>query len=410
MHRRILVGLAVVAVLVSAALAAAGFTDEPYQVKILMPAADGTFVGGRVQIAGQNVGEVTGVGVLDRKALVTVAIDDANAPVRAGTTARVSWDSALGARVVELLPAPRRNPALPSGKMIVSRTERVELDDVFAMLDESTRKRVQKLLPQLRETLRGRERDVNETVQTAGPAVQALGEVMRAVGEDGPAIRSLVKRLRAMTGELSQRSPELAEIVRNLGRFTSATADEHKALNETLHELPPTIRQVRGTLDRVPGAVRAAVPLLDDLRPATKRLPRVARDLRPVLTDLRPTVADLRPTLTATRALLGRTPRLLDSGHAALPGVDKAVTTLQPAVAFLRPYTPEAAGWLSNWTTIFAGQNGNGNYARPLVQFSGTSLNENPGVMPPGLKQDPRPAPGSIVGQPWVDANGDGIR
>ncbi|WP_245818890.1 MlaD family protein [Haloechinothrix alba] len=397
-----------VALLLAAGAGLVAFGAKSYEVQVLMPTADGTFVGGQVVLRGQEVGEITELGTQGDKALITATVDEEHAPLPAGTTARVSWESLLGTRVLELLPGQQKNPALRSGSMIESNIERVELDDVLAMLDEPTRDRVQGLVKQLNQTLQGREKEVGDTLNTAGPAVQAVGEVMRAVGEDGPAIRNLVKRLHAMTSELAPRRSELEQTVQNLGRLTSATAGKQEQLRTALAELPSTVREATTTLDRVPRTVDATVPLLRDLRPAAERLPSVARNLSPVLAELRPTLGDLKPTLASANSLLRYTPGLLDATHATLPGVDDAVTTLQPAVAFLRPYAPELTGWLTNWASVFANQNSSGNIGRILVSLSGTSLNN--GVLPPGMKQDPEPAPGSIAGQPWVDANGDGMR
>lgn len=410
MGRKVWITLAAVAAVLAAGVGVFGTGEESYELKVLMPSADGTFLGAPVRIAGQPIGEITDLGVQDDKALVTVAVNPDHAPLPAGTTARISWDSVIGTRVLELLPAPEKNPPLPTGKMIESKVERVEVEDVLAMLDEPTRERLQGLVKRLNSTLDGRAQDVNTTLKTAGPAVGALGEVLRAVGEDGPAIRGLVKRLRALTSELTGRDTELTQVIQDLGQLTSATAGKQKELDAALGELPSTIRKATTTLDRVPKAVDATVPLLNDLQPATARLPRVAGNLNPVLTELRPTVADLKPTLQAAQTLLRHTPGLLDSAHATLPDINKAVTTLQPAVAFLRPYTPELVGWLTNWAGVFGSQNNSGNFARAHIPASGSSFNDNPGLLLPGLKQDPRPAPGSVAGQPWTDANGDGMR
>ncbi|WP_017987168.1 MCE family protein [Amycolatopsis methanolica] len=394
------------------ALVGAGFAvfgQSDYEVEILMPNADGTYPGGQVVLAGERVGQIREVRVVEDRALVRVEVDADHAPLRAGTTARINWLSAIGARVLELLPGGASNPLLPSGSRIVSGNERVEIDDLLATLDKPTRDQVQGLVDQLNKTLAQREPDVQETLRSTGPAVEALGDVMRAVGDDGPAIRELVTRLHDVTAQLAARGPDLGQTVDNLHQLTSAVANEQQALQNGLSQLPSTVGQANTTLRNVPGAVDATVPLLNTLRPATAQLPSVARNLSPVLEQLQPTVAALRPALGDVQSLLQQTPALLDSAHGTLPAVTAAITELQPAVAFLRPYAPEIAGWLSNWTEIFANQN-SGNYGRVLIAASSTSVNDNPGLLPPGIRQDQRPAPGSLVNQPWVDANGDGIR
>ncbi|MBA0126775.1 MCE family protein [Haloechinothrix sp. YIM 98757] len=396
--------------LVAVVVTAAVRGQNGYDLEVLMPAADGTYEGGRVSIAGEVVGEVTDVGVRGDQALVAVRIDEKHAPLHAGTTARVNWQSLIGDRVVEIIPGAEDNPTLPSGKRIESEIERVELGDVLSALDEPTRKHLQGLLNQLNETFDGRENDVNATLKAAGPAIGALGEVMRAVGEDGPAIRDLVERLQDMTSELAARDTELRETIGNLGRLTSSTVEKQEQLGETFAELPSTVQEATATLRDVPAAVDEAKPLLREIRPATQQLPAVAGNLNPVLDEVGPAVSSLKPTLRSAGTLLQETPDLLDGAHATLPDVTEAASELQPAVAFLRPYTPEAVGWLSNWAGVWGSRTESGSYARPLITSSASAFNDNPGVLAPGLKQDPRPAPGSPAGQPWTDANGDGIR
>jgi phospholipid/cholesterol/gamma-HCH transport system substrate-binding protein len=186
-------------------------------------------------------------------------------------------------------------------------------------------------------------------------------------------------------------------------------AEQEKALTNSLAELPPTLRETNGTLDRVPAAGNETNPLLKDLQPATAKLPSVARNLSPVLKDLRPTVARLRPALAASNKLLGSTPGLMDTAHGVLPPAQRALHQLGPAINFLRPYTPEAAGWLTNWNTQFATYDSQGHMWSGLLAPGPSALNDNV-VLPPPLSKPEAPQPGATVGQPWTDANGSAPR
>ena len=382
---------------------------DPYTMTMLMPATDGTFEGARVVINGQQVGHVSDLGVRDGQAAVTVEIDKDYAPLPAGTSARVKWESVLGARIIELTPGDPDNVDLPSGHLLTDNVEGVEIDDLLAMLDEPTRKQLQGLVTQLDSTLTGREKDMNATLREAGPTIRFLGEVARAVGEDGPAIKQIVTQLHGVSSTVSGRNQELAGSVEQLEILTRAVAMEQSDLGSLLARLPGTIDTATTTLDNVEAPVTSARGLLRDLRPSTKQLPGIAADLRPVLAAARPALADLTPTLESADALLKETPALLSGAHDLLPTLDDALAQLNPMVDFLRPYTPELVGWLTNWTSLFASTNASGHYARALITASASSLDDAlPGV-PIGQQQDPRPAPGSLANQPWTDANGDPI-
>jgi len=409
--RRIAIAItAVLAVGATGLFTAWRLSGPAYTLQLVMPTADQAFVGGAVTIDGERAGKVRGLKVRDGQAVVTVEVDDKFAPLHAGTVARINWESLLGARIVDLVPGPKSNPAIPSGHLVTDAVERVELDDVMAMLDAPTRKKVSDLLASLQQTTNGSESDINTTLREAGPAVEALGGVLRGIGSDGPAIKSLVRELASVTDTVAARRDRLASSIRSLDALTSRVGQERTALQKTLSQLPSTLDTATQTLGDVPGPVDRTRTLLRDLRPFADRLPNMAANLSPVLTDLRAAAADLGPTLDGAAQLLTITPGLFDVAHQTFPDISATLKQAGPMIAFLRPYTPELIGWLSNWTSVFASQNGAGNYARALITVSASSLTANPGVALPGLSQAVSPAPGEIVGQSWTDANGDGPR
>lgn len=399
--------LVVAVVLVAGVAVAVAVAGSPYRVQFVMDSAEGTFPGNKAMIGGREAGTVEDIEVRDNKALVTVDLDDAFAPLHAGTDARISWQAVLNERFLEILPGPANGPELPSGNRVQSHYERVELDQLLATLDPKTLQNTNSVVQQVSAALKGRDQGLKGTLQYGGPAINALGEVLQGVGSDGPAIRDLVTQLHQVTSTLSARGDKLSNTVNNVGDLTSAVAGQQQALSQGIAQLPSTLTAAKTTLDKVPATVDQTVPLLKDLQPATAKLPGIAANLSPVLSDLRPDLGQLRPTLDSAQSLLDRTPGLIDSAHDVLPGVTDVITRAQPAVAFLRPYTPELTGWLTNWTGIWAGQDKVGGYARALLTESASSVGDNPGVIPPGQRRDPTPAPGSLVGQPWTDANGD---
>lgn len=402
--------------LVTVAVVAGGFAwlaarHDGYRVRIVMPNAANLLSGSQVEIKGTPVGRVTGLETRDGKAVVTVSVDGSHAPLRSGTTAQVEWRGLLGERVVELQPAPAANSPIPSGAMIEAGSEQVELDQVLAALDPATRTHLDSTVRQLDASLRAHSGDLRATLASAGPAVQELGEVLKAVGQDGPAIKNLIAALRKVTAPLAERQAKIRRTVADLTATTGSIAAEQERLRQALAELPSTLAAADQTMRAVPPAVDSTVPLLRDLRPATDRLTSVAKNLSPLLTDLRPAIADLRPALGSANTLLRSTPALLDTTHDVLPGATTAVTRLDPAVDFLRPYTPDLVGWLSNWGAAFGNYDSQGHYFHGLVVVGTNVLDDNPGIAV-GLKGGPKstPPPGMASGEGWVDANGSGPR
>lgn len=381
-----------------------------YQVSLALPAASNLVVGTPFQIQGRDAGTIADVYPQEGHAVVRLAVDRAYAPFHDGTTARIRWKSVLGERVLEVLPGALPNPALPNGALIVGTIAPVEFENVLATLDPATRAHLDSMVQQLNETVDGHQQDLNQTLRTAGPAVEAVGRVLDNIGSDGPAITAVVDRLNQLTAVVAARRGDVSGTIEQLARTGTELAQRRAQLRDTLRELPSTLSQVRQTLDRVPSATDATVPLLDELEPATRQLPSVADNLLPLLRTLRPASHDLGPTLQSAESLLSRTPDLLDAAHDVFPPITDALGSSQNAVNFLRPYTPELAGFFTNWGSFAAPVDANGHYNRVFSPQGASTLTNNPGVLPPGMTMVRAPLPGSLEGQPWVDATGSGIR
>ncbi|WP_156935129.1 MlaD family protein [Pseudonocardia spinosispora] len=403
---RMLVGavIAVVALIGGWALFSA---QSGYQLKFVLPSAAQLPEGAPVLISGQQVGRITELAVQDGKAVATVSISGSAVPLHEGTTSRVEWFSALGERFLTIMPGPANNAAIPSGSLYQAQAGQIEVDQVLAALDKPTRDRLSSAFAQLNGTVTGKEPELNQTLKTAGPTVQALGDVLAGVGKDGPAIKALVKELHEVMSVASDRQAQLRGVIGDLTAFTGTTAAQQRQLNAGLAELPSTLRATRDTLDKVHPAVEATVPLLHDLEPATDRLPSVARNLSPLLEDLRPSVKDLRPTVEALRDLLHQTPDLLDTARDDLPTLTDMAGKYGPGAAFLRPYTPEFIGWITGWGMAFSHYDSQGHVWAGLLAPGSNAFNEKVGPNLPGSQPRAEPKPGEAVGQPWEDATVD---
>ena len=382
-----------------------------YTVRVVLPEAIGLYAGTPMQINGAAAGEIVSMTTRGDNAIATVAVDASHAPLHAGTTSGVDYRSVLGERYLALAPGPAENPALPDGSLLAAGSSQVTVEDLLEAFDEPTRARLRSLLPELRQTLGGKEDDLNATLAAAGPTVDALGQIMGAVGQDGPAIRELVTNLRGVTDVLSRRRAQLSGSVANLRTVTTAVAAEQRQLGAAVGQLPATLNSASRTLDQFGPTADEVVPLLKDLRPGIAHLPAVAANLRPVLHDLRPAIADLRPTLDSASELLRHTPGFFDAGtgdSGALRPLTSAVSGLEAPLEFLRPYTPELMGWLTNWRTVFGNYDAQGHYTRADVLETDNAFQGSP-IPLPGSKFNVMPPPGAIVNQPWVDANGNGM-
>lgn len=400
---------AIVALLVvGGVVVVASGAAEPYRVSAVLPAGNPNLIpGAPIYVDGFDAGKIESVRPEEGHAVVEVSIDDDLAPLHAGAFFHVQWKAVVGERLLFVEDGPKSNAEVPDGGMVRGDFPKpTEVADVLAALDEPTRARLTSLVGTLQNTVTGHEQDLNSTVQTAGPALAAVGSVLRGVGTDGPAINKLVTDLNGTVDTLAERQQDVGAVIDELSTSARATAGEREQLRVALAKLPPTLKTAQGTLGKVPGVTDEALPLLEDLRPATEKLPGVSEQLAPLLADLRPLVADLKPTLEAASALLDRTPGLLDSSNRSLPGLAELAGGYAPVLESLRPYTPEAVGFLTTWGSAGQNYDANGRYMRIFAEAGTTTPTVYPpGVTPPGIERETAPAPGQAD-----DTSGNGDR
>lgn len=409
MKCRSLIGLPVI-LAIMLVLSGCGLASSGQRLSASLPNAFGLVEGTPVMLKGFEVGEITKLEARGGSAFVEMHLDDLDEPLHTGTTVGVKWASVLGHKLVELVPGPAQNPVLRDGAVIEAGSHQVLVEELLEALDEPTRKHVQGMLGQLNTTLAGSQREINDTVRDAGPAVQALGAVLNGVGGDGESIKTLVSNLRKVTEVLAARKQGISSSIVDLNRFTSQAAVHQQALSDGLKQLPGTLDQAKSTLDKVPAAAKATVPLLDDLRPATDRLPSVSRNLNGMLKNLTPALKDLPPVLKDTADLLDErvAPKFLDKANDTLPQLATAFKPekLGNPVRFLRPYAPEIISGISNWSNAWSGYDSNGGFVVATLSANESSVTGNPAdVGFPGYWPNRHVAPGINGGTPWNDAN-----
>jgi phospholipid/cholesterol/gamma-HCH transport system substrate-binding protein len=400
-----LVGIVGVA-LIGALLLKGGGDAAQGDLTLRMENAAALQEGSPAYVNGQRAGSVRSIAVEGGAAEVGLDLDGRT--LHEGGQAWVRWQAVLGQRVVWITDG--KGAEMEAGATMQVREEQVDVNDVLTALDAPTRQRLQSLLGGLDSTLTPVKQPLNGMLGTSGPALQAIGQIVEAVGQDGRSIRDLVTQLNAVMAPLALKNDSLTQSVTDLTDFADTVAAQESALSEGLRQLPETLDAADATFEAVGPAAAQARPLLRDLRPVSERLTSVSRKLAPVLVDLRPAIARLRPVLGHVDEVLDVTPSLLDNSAAVMPGMTATVDGLVPAIDFLRPYTPDAVGWLSNWGSAFSYYDAQGHYASAVVRMGAQAFDDNPGVQLPGVTMDPAPAPGIAGGTPWTDANGSPMR
>lgn len=421
---------------------ALGTRTQDHHVRASFDSAFNLVKGQDVQVDGLDVGKIGAVKYSDGRAIVDIGINDNRVwPLHVGTIVKSRWGTTIGSgtRRLDLIPGPKRAPAIPEGGIIDNRdtVAAVDVDQVLNTLTQNTRAHLKGMQHSVDDALTGRASALNQGLGAAPAAVQATRGVVGDIARDSVGLRGLVANGNRLTRTLAARHTALSDLVTVAAQTFRTFSQNSVAVSQTLHDLPGTLDQTTTTLARVDHSVGNLDALVSDLRPGAARLRPLALAARPALDELAATIPTALATVrTATRVAPDIT-QLLRQGQPFIEKAGPELADLSPMMACIRPYAPEAGGaivsggsWQQGYVlkkpgtqlTDFPHLSGTPprrtgppegdlvrqHYTRPIVQASTTSV----GVYPPGLTSEafaklsgkqyamPRP-PGLSAGHPF---------
>jgi ABC-type transporter Mla subunit MlaD len=412
---------------------AIGTRSNDHYVRASFPTAFNLTKGLDVQVNGIDAGKIGNVEYTEGHAVVVIGVSDEYWPLHVGTTVKSRWGTTIGSgtRRLDLVPGPQSAPAIPEGGIIAAKytLPAVDIDEVLSTFSQSTRDDLRSLAQRTNAAITGREQQISRALPSAAGALEATGGVMNDLARDSNALAGLVVNGDRLTRTLAVRRTEVKDLVTVAGQTFDAFGRNSGGVQQTLQELPQTLRDARTTLTRLDTSVGKLDGLVADLRPGATQLPALAVKARPALDSLADTVPSALATVrTATKAA-PRLTALLAAGDPFMRKLDPILTQMSPMFACMRPYAPEAGGavvglaaWMEQYilhhptegvpAKVFPGARTNGlAHFHPVMaepQVSTASLHS----YPPGIDSKlfteltgkeyalPRP-PGLTTGQPW---------
>jgi phospholipid/cholesterol/gamma-HCH transport system substrate-binding protein len=377
---RILATAALIAAVALVALAMFGGSGS-YRVKAVFDNAGQLVPGNQVRVGGQPVGKISDVELDDRaNAVVTMELDDAVAPLHAGTTAtiRASSLSGIANRYVSLQPGPNSNEKIADGGHIGAdeTSAPVDLDTLFNTLDAKTRAGLRNVIRGYGDWYDTRGADAGQATKYFAPFLSSGSELGQELTLDQAVLSRFVRDGAATVSAIAERRDDLAGLVVNTNQAMAAIGDESTSLQRALELLPGTMRKANTTFVNLRGTLDDLEQLVNESKPATRKLAPFFRELRPLVADLRPTIADLRDLIRLPGAgndlteLTAAQPGLARLTSTVFPRGIRALDRAQPVVSYARQYTPDLAGWFTKFGQVAAYYDANGHYARVMPVFS----------------------------------------
>jgi len=375
------VAVASLALAVVALLVVFATRDSTYRYRFVFDNAGQLVKGDIVRVGGTEAGQVTGIELTnDGRADVTVTVLEAFAPLHEGTTAtiRAASLSGIANRYVSLQPGPNSNDRIEDGGRIGAdeTSAPVDIDAVFNSLDAKTRAGLRNLIRGYGDWYDTRGTEAGESTKYFAPFLTSGSELAQELTLDQAVLSRFLKDGAATVSAIAERRDDLAGLVVNTNQAMSAIGDESVALQRALELLPGTMRKANTTFVNLRGTLDDLELLVQESKPATRRLAPFFRELRPLVADLRPTIGDLRDLIRLPGAgndlteLTAAQPRLARLTADVFPRGIRALDRAQPVVSYARQYTPDLAGWITKFGQVAAYYDANGHYARVMPVFS----------------------------------------
>lgn len=344
-----------------------------YQVRLRLVNASQLVKGNLVEVAGATVGKVKRIGLTDDgQAIITISVDGDYAPLREGTRAVVRQASLSGVanRYIDLQQGPMTAKAIPDGATLPAETTEaaVDLDQLFGVFDPRTRAAGREVIKGFADMTDNRTAEANAAIKYLNPILSSSSRLFSELDRNDDLLERFVVQTSRLVTDAASKQDDLAGLVSNFGKVSTALASQDTSLSEAIRRLPGFLRKsnstfinLRATLDDLDPLVAASKPVVREARPLLADLRPFARDARPTFRDLARTIRrpgkgnDLVELLKAQPPLAKQA---LDSRkvngaerRGPFPELVDSLTASAPELAFFRPYAPELTGWFDDFST-----------------------------------------------------------
>jgi phospholipid/cholesterol/gamma-HCH transport system substrate-binding protein len=360
----------------------------------------------QVLIGGQPVGSVESIGLTeDNLAEIEISSEQ---QLHEGSTAVIRATSLSGVanHYISISPGPNSNPPLAEGATLGlgSTTTEVDLDQFLNTFPTPVRRALGQFVRGSAAQFRGRGKDAHETFKYFGPGLNRAHAFVSELNSDQHLLERFIVSSSKLSTAVAQRGSELSSAVANASTAFGAIASRNEALDQTLRELPPFMRQANTTFVNLRAALGDVEPLVETAKPATKNLAPFLSELRPVLSRAVPVFKNLRLSTSRkgfandTAELLASLPVVQERAAKAFPHAERGIEAFQPTLDFARGYTPDIFNGFGKLGQISGYYDGNGHYVRAQLALNIFKRNEESGELEPIKPSEQYDAFGSPAG------------
>ncbi len=318
-----------------------------YDVRVEVPNAAGLVKGNDVRIGGTRVGTVSAMTPRTRAdgsviAVLDLALQKVVSPLPQDSTVIVRPRSALGLKYVQLTRGTADQGVPPGGTLPLRQATpaAVELDEVFDMFDEPTRRAIQQNLTTAGDAFASRGGDLSFALRDLRPLFDELTPVMRNLASSRTDLAGLIRGLARSAAVVAPVAETQGRMFESLDTtFTALAQVARPYIQDSIAEGPQTLDVATRALPRLRPFLANSTGLLRELRPGVRSLAQTAPDLADIVRIGTP-VLQRSPAFNARLSDTLRAVETFSTDPVVKLGVLDLTSTariLNPALAFATP-------------------------------------------------------------------------
>jgi ABC-type transporter Mla subunit MlaD len=271
--------------------------------------ADATgIVPGRAEVRFQGIaaGLINGVQLVNGHAVVTASVANKFGSVYRNATAAVRPNTALQDMYLDVLNRGTPSAGTPTSSYVIplsQTTSPVNLSEVLNQFQPGVRAHLYNMLNELGNGLADRGAYLRRAFVDLAPFLKIAGQISTELAAHTDYTKQLIHDATALSSILAQRSRQLHSLVVSGTSTLEALATAGgRPLQETIHQLPPTLSVLAPTLSDIDGLLPNLNRAVVDLGPVADRLPSAlpalksfAKSADPAVTALQGPVIKLAP-------------------------------------------------------------------------------------------------------------------
>ena len=309
--RRALLGALAAGLLLGTLVAASGDEGDDYRVRAIFDNASFVIPGEDVKVAGVKVGRIDDVDLeRDNKAAVVLQIDDpAFRPFRRDAHCQIRLQSLIGEQYVECEPTRPRKSGTPLAKPLPeidsgpgegqhllpvdNNTTPVAVDLINDIYRLPQREGWRLIINELGAGLAGNGPRLRAAVRRANPALKEFDRVIAILAAQDRLLARLVDESDAVLKPWAARRKETAGFIDHAGATAVAAAERGEDIERNFQKLPPFLRELRPTADRLAGFAEQMTPALNSLGAKAPAINEAVARLGPFVDAATPAVTSL---------------------------------------------------------------------------------------------------------------------